>query len=285
MLLNKAIKKYLVYLENKNYANNTIKGYRKRLNILKEWLENRYNCQVYLDDILFDDINNFLNWQQKKGISGSSRNRDGYIISSFYKYLAKKDIYKNIAKRIEPVKTRTKEREYMTEKELEKVINAIEMPIIKIVTIFLYHTGCRISEALKLKINDVDFNNDIIKIKQAKGNKDRNLALNSELKTKLIDYLENERPVVDSKNVFATRKSGSLSRSHYNIKLKKATEKVDINKNITSHSIRHSTAVALVKKGVDLPTIQKILGHENLETTSIYVHSNMSKIRDALEVI
>jgi len=62
-------------------------------------------------------------------------------------------------------------------------------------------------------------------------------------------------------------------------------KKADVNKKISPHSIRHSTAVALIKKGVDLATIKDILGHENIQTTSVYVHSDMTRIRDALEAI
>ena len=165
------------------------------------------------------------------------------------------------------------------------MISAIEKPLITIVTIFLYHTGCRINEALNLKLDDIDFVNDEIKIKQSKGNKDRRIAMNKKLKTRLQNYLDNVRPDVDTDYVFASKRSGSLSRTYYSRRLRMAVKKTDINKKISPHVIRHSTAVALVKKGVDLPTIQRILGHENLQTTSIYVHSDMTRIRDALEAI
>jgi len=285
MLLSQAIEKFLNDLKRKNYADNTIKDYSKRLRIFRSWLEDKYNCQVYLSDITFNDVDDFLNWQQEKGNSGSSRNRDGYIISSFYKYLFKRDICDNVAKKVEPVKTRKKERVYLTEKEMEELIEAIDKPLIKIVTIFLYQTGCRINEALTLKLDDIDFINNVINIRQAKGNKDRNIALNQKLGEELKYYLEEERPNTDSDFVFATKRSGSLSRGYYTTRLKRSVKKTNINKNISAHSIRHSTAVALVKRGVDLPTIQKILGHENLQTTSIYVHSDMTRIRDALEAI
>ena len=285
MLLSQAIEKFLNDLKRKNYADNTIKDYSKRLRIFRSWLEDKYNCQVYLSDITFNDIDSFLNWQQEKGNSGSSRNRDGYIISSFYKYLFKHDICDNVAKKVEPVKTRKKERVFLTEKEMEELIETIDKPLIKIVTIFLYQTGCRINEALSLKLSDIDFINNVINIRQAKGNKDRNIALNQKLKNHLKDYLENIRPDTDSEFVFATKRSGSLSRAYYTTRIKRSAKKTDINKNISAHTIRHSTAVALVKKGVDLPTIQKILGHENIQTTSIYVHSDMTRIRDALEAI
>lgn len=285
MLFTKAMNKFLLYLENRNYAENTINDYRKRLRILKDWLEERYNPMIYIDDITFADLDDYLDWQQEKGNSGKTRNRDAYIISSFYKYLHKRDICDNVARKIEPVKTRKKERECLTREELNRILDAIEKPLIKIVTIFLYQTGCRINEVLSLKLADIDFDNNLLHIKQGKGNKNRNIALNSKLKSALKTYIKEDRPDVNTDYVFATKRTGSLSRSYYSRRLQKAVKKADVNKKISPHSIRHSTAVALIKKGVDLATIKDILGHENIQTTSVYVHSDMTRIRDALEAI
>ena len=285
MLFKQAVKNFKTYLQTRDYSEATITGYRKELTYFNRWLENTYNGLVYLDDISIDDLEDYLLYRKEKGDSTASRSRIGYIFKSFFKYVAKKDLGENIALDLEPVKVRQKERSYLSPAEMEEVVTALDKPLIRVVTIFLYHTGTRIGECLDLELDDIDFKNDIIHIEQGKGNKDRDLALNSELKKELTAYLENIRPEVESPYFFATKRSGSLSRTYYNRRLKRAVHKAGIEKDITAHCIRHSTAVALVKKGIDLPTIQKVLGHANLKTTSIYVHSDMSQMREALEVI
>ena len=88
-----------------------------------------------------------------------------------------------------------------------------------------------------------------------------------------------------TRKVFISPRSGSLSRKHYNNRLKEAVNEAGIDKNITAHSIRHSTAVSLLKKDVPLKTIQDLLGHENLETTSVYLHADLSDMREAVDVL
>ena len=286
MLINEAIKDFKSYLVAKDYAETTINGYRKELRYFNNWLEEKFNGPVYLDEIGTQTLEDYLLYRKKKGDSTASRSRITYIFKSFYKYVARKDLGKNIALDLEAVKVRKKERQYLTDEEMEKVLSGIEKPLIRIVTLFLYHTGCRISEALELEISNIDFRNNLIHILQAKGNKDRNIPLSSKLKEELQYYIKNVRPEVETDYVFATERSGSLTRAYYNRELKKNVKKAGIKKDITAHCIRHSTAVLLSKKeDVDLTTVRDLLGHESLRTTSIYLHSDLDQMHDALEAI
>lgn len=283
MLFIKVINDYLHYIESRNYSQSTLTGYKKELSYFNLYLEKKYNGPIYLDEITVEDMEAYLYFKKLKGNSAGSRCRVIYILRSFYKYTAKKELANNIAKKLEPIKTRTKEREYLKEDEIKKVIKAIDKPLIKIVTIFLYNTGCRIGETLNLKLKDLDFKNNLIKIKAGKGNKDRNIFMNQKLKSSLKYYLKNLRKEIKSSKLFATKKSGSLSRVYYNRCLKKAVKNAGINKNITAHSIRHSTAASLLKKKVNLAVIQRLLGHKSLKTTSLYLHSDLSEMKTALQ--
>ena len=286
MLLSKAIKNFNSYLVAKDYAETTINGYRKELSYFNNWLEEKFNGPVYLDEIGTQTLEDYLLYRKKKGDSTASRSRITYIFKSFYKYVARKDLGKNIALDLEAVKVRKKERQFLTDQEMDRVLEEIEKPLIRIVTLFLYHTGCRISEALELEISNIDFRNNLIHILQAKGNKDRDIPLSSKLKEELQYYIKNVRPEVETDYVFATERSGSLTRAYYNRELKKAVKAARIDKDITAHCIRHSTAVLLSKKeDVDLTTVRDLLGHESLRTTSIYLHSDLDQMHDALEAI
>jgi len=100
-----------------------------------------------------------------------------------------------------------------------------------------------------------------------------------------MEYLNDFRPDVKSSRIFATKKTGKLSRCYYNERLKRAVKKTDINKNITSHNLRHSTAVRLINEGINIITIKELLGHEDINTTATYLHSDINDIRRAVEVL
>jgi len=286
MLFSDSIQRFHSYMESKDYAETTINGYMKQLKYFRRWIEDKYNGPVYLDEIDLTDLDDYLLYRKDKGDKTASRSRVGYILKSFYKFVARKELGENLALDLEPVQPRKKERDYLTEDEYKEVLEEIEKPLIRSVTIAIYYTGARISECLNLKLEDLDFKNQVVHIKRGKGNKDRKIAMNGSLKKELQNYIQNIRPKsVDSDYLFATARSGSLSRSYYNRRLKKAVERAGVKKDITAHCLRHSMAVSLVQKGVDLPTIRDILGHESLKTTSIYVHSDMTQMRDALEAI
>lgn len=287
MLFTEAVEKFKDYLTKKDYAEKTIYNYSKILEVFNQYLEKQYNGQVYLTDIVTEDIEDYIYQRKLEGDSSSTRTLNAYTIRSFYKFVARKDHGENITLDYEPPKAKIKEREYLTAEEMERVLEEIEKPLIRIVALFIFNTAARISEALNLKIDEISFENDLIKIIDGKNSKDRTIPLNSTLKKELEYYFENVRPKnIDSDFVFATAKSGSLSAAYLNRRLKKAVAKAEIGKSISAHSIRHSAATKIsTQQDVALPTIQRILGHENLQTTSVYLHADPKKMREALEAM
>lgn len=135
--------------------------------------------------------------------------RDIYILRSFYNYCCKKDICsKNLPSRIEPVKVKEKERDFITEEEFEELVNAIRKPVLQAAAQTMFYTGGRISEILNLKLEDVDLENRVIHIIAGKGNKDRDIPINDKLYKILKNYLENIRYTeVESDRFFATEKT------------------------------------------------------------------------------
>lgn len=283
LLLSQAIEEFLEHLEDKNYAERTLKDYDSELDRFNRWLVKQYNRPVYLSELEEEDLKAHLKHLSNKGNKPTYRNKILYTYKSFFKFIEKKELGQNLAKNLEKSKTRSKEREYLTQEEMDKVLNEIEQHLIWYVTSFLFKTGMRIGACLNLRLDDLDFGNEVIEVRQAKGNKDRKIAMSSKLKEELEEYLEEHRPEVATDYVFANKKTGSLSPRHYNRRLKQAVKRAGIKKKITAHCIRHSTAMALINEDVELPTIQRILSHENLSTTSQYLHSDLSKAREAVE--
>jgi site-specific recombinase XerD len=260
----------------------TIRGYKEDLTLFSRHLQQKYNCPAYLVDIRKEDVEEYLLYlKEERGYQPASRKRILGSIRSFFNYAYKSEwCEKNIAATMEPIKCQQKERHYLLEEEVDQLIEAIEHQLVRLVVQTLYFTGMRISECLNLKMEDVDLEANIIHVIAGKGNKDRNIPINPKLLELLTDYKQNWR--VDSSRFFATRISGTLSVTSVARVLREATEALGWKKKVTAHTIRHSFASKLVKNNVHLVKISKLLGHSSLKTTSIYAHSSMEDLKEAV---
>ena len=278
--------KFKTDLEFNEKSDWTITGYTRELQSFSDFLEKEYNVAVYVEDIKKTDIKNYLKHLKQRGLQPSSRNRILFILRSFYNFAVKEKIVeKNIAENFSPVKTRSKERVYLTKDEMEKLMEELEHPVVIAAARIMYYAGLRISECLGLKMEDLDLENDVIHVKNAKGKKDRDVPISDKLHQILVDYLENDRPAVSSKRVIATEQSGTMSNAYFNQVIRKAVNSLNWDKKVTAHTMRHSFAYNLVKRDVNIYKIQKLLGHANIKITSIYTHSNMDDLTDAVNII
>ncbi len=132
-------------------------------------------------------------------------------------------------------------------------------------------TGMRISEVLELRMEYVDLNTGRIIIKEGKGNKDRIVYINNGLLENLISYLE--RTAKGSTGlIFATRTGSQIDQNNINRMIETYRAKAGIEKHISAHTFRHSYATALLRETGNLSLVQRVLGHEDISTTQIYVH-------------
>lgn len=199
----------------------------------------------------------------------------------------------------------------LSTKEIKHLLNQFKDNIYKLITQTIYGCGLRISEVLNLRIKDLDFGYNRIIIWDSKSLTDRSLPMPQQLiepfekliaenktthKTDLSNgygsvalpnALKRKYPNADREfkwqylfqmnKVSKDPESGVIRRHHvlpstYNRNLNKAVRKSGINKKITAHTLRHSYATHLLQAGIDIRTIQELLGHKNLETTMIYTH-------------
>lgn len=285
MLLNQASEDFIRYLELIDRSKQTIVGYEKELRYMSNFLNVKHNCPVYVEDITLQDLEDYLTDQKKRGIASASRNRSGYIMKSFFNYCVKKDLVeKNIAALLEPVKVKQKERDYVTEEEFEQIVRAIKNPVIKTVVQTMFYTGGRISEMIHLTLEDVDMENRIIHIINGKGGKDRNIPIGDKLFIILKRYLEEIR-YSDSDRFFAIERTGKISSSYINRAIKEATYEIGLEKDVSAHVLRHSFGTNLLEKGASVVSIQKLLGHASLSVTTRYLHQDMSKLNDTVNLL
>lgn len=273
--------KYQITIER---SPSTIQGYNNDLQYFRKYLINKYNIPPYLDDITNQDVEDYLYYLKNElGYTASSRKRKLASLRSFYKYCyQKKYCSQNITVDIQPIKQKQVERAYLTEHEVNTIVVAIEHPLIKLVIQSLYYTGMRISECLGLTLEDINFEKKYIHVINGKGGKDRIIPLNQKLADLLLDYKNNWRPDVGSDLFFCTEASGGLNRNYVNKVLQKTLKELNYDQKITAHTFRHSFASSLLKKNVDIVKIQKLLGHTSLVTTSIYTHTNLNELEEAV---
>lgn len=283
MLLIEGIGLFIEDLWMKNRSKETIIGYSRSLRDFASFIELHYNSAIYLGEISLFDLELYLKYQSKRGVQAVSINRNIYILRSFYNYLERQGlVFKNIFKLLEPISYRQKERVGLNKKELDALIDNIDHEIIKVVAITLANTGLRISELVNLKLGDVDLRKGIIYVIKGKGSKDRKIPINKKLKKVLRDYKNNIRDS-DTDNFFATKKSGSISPQYVNKILKEASRDLGWEDLVTAHILRHSFASNLIREGVSVAVLQKLLGHADLRVTSRYIHQDMKDLKKAVE--
>lgn len=278
-------KEYLEGMAARNASQETISGYSKDLEMVRRFLEERYNGFVMLNDIETQDLEDYLKMLRvERNYQPASVNRHLNTLRSFYKYATRKGWTKeNVVAPIDQLKTPKKERTYMDVKEYEVLVQAVQHPTIRTVIQFLFYTGLRITECLSLTLEDVNLEEETIFVEHGKGNKQRKVPISPKLLPILEAYKSSIRPKTDSQYFFALAKTGRVSDVYVNRVLHETTRKLGWKKTITCHVLRHSFASNLVKNDVHIVHIQKLLGHADLKTTSVYVHANQEQLAKAIQ--
>lgn len=300
LIYEKAVKQFMDNLKMLDRSEETIDSYGKDLRYINIFLQNKYNGPVYIKDVSKKDLEDFLLYQKNRGLSSASRSRNLYTMRSFFKYCMDSGIIvdRNPAALIGGIRVKNKEREILDKEEVYKLYNAMSHKIARVVVIFLFFSGLRISEALNLKIKSkdnsdkdsyIDLDESLVIVKSGKGDKDRVVPINVEIASILQDYLLNIRPKISKeleKNYFfATKRTGRISAQYVNREIKKGLKVAGIDKDISSHNLRHSYATALLNTSnpVNILQVSRLLGHSSIETTQIYAKTSISDLESAVE--
>lgn len=157
----------------------------------------------------------------------------------------------------------------LSQEEIQRVLTALTNLKHRAILTTIYSAGLRVSEAINLKMSDIDSSRMQIRVEQSKGKKDRYTLLSPKTLTLLRTYYKQYKP----KNwLFEGLNGQPYSDRSIQSVLKDAVRKTGIQKRITVHTLRHSFATHLLENGTDLRYIQSLLGHESSRTTEIYTH-------------
>ena len=271
---------YLEYLKfERRVSVNTIDSYGENLLLLCETVKKE------VINLKKNDIKKFLD-----NVDATPRTKAHYltVFNSFYKYLVFMDkIDVNPCDGIKSPRLEKKLPNYLTSDEIDKLFDLrLTKPIDyrnKALLEVIYATGARISEVISLELNQIDFEECVIKV-MGKGKKERIIPLGNTALNSLYIYISNYRAFLvknDTCNyVFLNKNGTKISRQGVFKILKELANNADIKKEISPHTLRHSFATNLLNNGADLRVIQELLGHENLETTEIYSHLQNKKIEE-----
>ncbi len=271
---------YLDYLKyERKLSNNTVESYNYNLNKIL----NYFNKDItYLNE---DEVKDYL---YKVDEDAKTKSHYLTVLKSFYNYMIDiNKISKNPCENIKSPKIDKKLPKYLTMDEINKLLDIdLKKPIDyrnKAMLEVLYATGMRISELLDLKLSNIDFDEDIVKV-MGKGSKERIIPLSDVTIKYLKEYIDEQRSFIlktrQSDYLFVNYNGSRMSRQGFFKILKELAQKCNITKEISPHIIRHSFATHLLNNGADLRVIQELLGHENITTTEIYSHVSNEKIKE-----
>lgn len=240
----------------------------------------------YLSFLSRDKIRNTRAHQEEYGLSASSRARKISTIRSFYKYLTVKAkvLTDNPVQDLDTPKPKKSLPRYLSLDECRSLLSAVDGKNKErdyaIICIFL-NCGLRISEIVGLNLSDVRV--DHLRV-LGKGNKERIVYLNESTLSAIHGYMNIRTGIaaIDRNALFLSNRRTRISRESVHAMVKKTLKVAGLDSTkYSSHKLRHTAATLMLSNGVDVRTLQEVLGHEHLNTTQIYTHVDNSELRIA----
>ncbi len=261
------------------------------------------------DQITPDDIQNFLTYLAiERKVSASTQNLALNAIIFLFRHVLQRDI----SHVVDAVRANTRRRlpVVLTKKEINSIFDKLKGRH-RLMAMLIYGCGLRLTECVRLRVKDVDMEQNILTVRSGKGDKDRITILPESLNESLLEHFEQIKKIYDqdrendlsgvflpdalekkypnagkewgwfwvfpAKNLAVDPRAKIIRRHHIQPgtlqrAFKNAVRKAGITKQATIHSLRHSFATHLLENGYDLRTIQELLGHKHLQTTMIYTH-------------
>lgn len=269
------LKSYLVTRKIEGMAEVSVNLYAR---ILREFF---FYTNKAVDEIKVNDVRAYLYLVQKnRGISNRTLNTRRSVVSSFFEWCCNEDyISKNPCRPIKPIKYSSEPRQPLNGVEMEMLRNACQTIRDRALVEFLYSTGCRVSELIRVDVSDIDFDQKEVLL-FGKRSKYRTSYINAKCEVALRQYI---RTRVDSNDgsLFCSDRAPHkrLSRKTIEDVIRNLGIRAGIDRPVFPHLIRHTVATDGLNRGMDITEVQKFLGHENINTTLIYSHVSNEKAK------
>ena len=285
MANDKLINKFINFLKTeRNYSAHTISNYARDLRFLTSFVKGK--------KIDRSAAREYLLALEKKRYSRRSIARKLSSARSFFRFLVREKLAdQNPFENLLTPKLPKKLPNFLYPEELQSLLDAPEQKdprglrdraILEVI----YGTGLRVTEIIRMNINDIDFDESEIKV-LGKGAKERIVLFGSHARAALHKYMEEGRRQLTSGKktaaLFINRRGGRLTTRSVERKISSYAKKAGLNKKVTPHTLRHSFATHLLSGGADLRMVQELLGHVSLSTTQVYTHITKERLKEVYD--
>ncbi|OGI10202.1 MAG: hypothetical protein A2Y40_03785 [Candidatus Margulisbacteria bacterium GWF2_35_9] len=241
----------------RNLSPKTIKAYCHAIEELYKF----YNKSP--KDISQEEVKQYLLQKMDKGYSPQTISLTLNAINFLYREIYKKPLTINIKHPKRPQKLPV----LLTREEIEKLLNSYENQKHRLLIALSYSAGLRVSEAVNLKVGDMDLSENLLFVRAGKGQKDRRTVISEKITKDILRLSAGKEP---ADFLFDSQQGGAITIRTAQKVFEQGLAKVAIKKKATFHSLRHSFATHLLENGVDIRYVQELLGHSNIRTTQKY---------------
>lgn len=296
MVMNEDSKKYLqafkLYIEvERNFSKHTVTAYGSDILSFLIWLNDRS-----LSEVTYSTIREYLLYIQQFNYSKTTTARKIASLRTFYRYLYRERIVDtNPAIGVHSPKRGKSLPEFLTESEMEQVLNNIKMDSPagyrnRTILELLYATGMRVSELSSLNFENLNLEENEIKV-FGKGAKERIVLVSQRAKKFLETYIKTARYLIFKDEnitpqtpVFINKTGYRLQPQSVRLAIRDVVDKIELPKHVTPHVFRHSFATKLLENGADLRVVQELLGHSSISNTQIYTHVSTERLKQSYNI-
>ncbi|MHA4895679.1 site-specific tyrosine recombinase XerD [Pedobacter sp. PWIIR3] len=287
------IKSFRVYLKlERSLSANSVTAYLGDINKFEQYLA-AANPTRKIQEIDVSDLKSFITWINELGMLPVTQARVISGLKSFFGFLLLENLITvDPTAQLESPRLSRKLPDTLNIYEIDSLIAAIDASRpegmrAKALLEVLYGCGLRVTELITLKISDISWQNEFIKV-VGKGNKERLVPIGSSALHFIKIYLEEVRVHIVIKKgyedfLFLNRSGSGLSRITVFKMIKELALKAGIKKSISPHTFRHSFATHLIEGGADLRAVQEMLGHSSITTTEIYTHIDRDYLKSVIK--
>jgi len=265
------VNEFLAVLEASGASQDTIKAYRSALFDFILFLKGKPLREVTLRDVVAwrnERLKNGFNWKR-------TESKDSWLATLHYYTIFLKKFFKwlGLNLSVPSVKKPAKKIEALSDEEVSKLLAAATRVEEKIILKLLLDTGLRSRELLSLRVSDINFDERVIRVREAKYGRERYVTATQET-------FEMVKAYVKLLNLNPGDKLFNLTYSGLYKMLKKLARRAGLNEDrVRPHILRHTFATRALRMGLSLPTLQRILGHSDIKTTQVYLHLTVEDLK------
>ena len=275
--------KFINYLSSeKRFSVHTITSYSNDVNQFFLFLSEEYKITSELSEVNFQIVRSWIASLLEKGVTPRSVNRKISTLKTYFKFLIREGVIQE-SPMLKVVAPKSKKRLplFVEEDQIESLLNGVEFDDgfigerDKLIIELFYVTGVRLSELINIKISDLNFDNNLVKV-LGKRNKERLIPLSTRIVKELQFFIEKYK--ID--NYLFTNLGGTkvYTKLVYRVVNKYIGKISSINKK-SPHILRHTFATHMLNNGADINAIKELLGHANLSATQVYTHNTIEKLK------